>query len=250
MVRNRFDTITGERNVRPPLSVRGLMLVVMLGAFLLMSLPPRAAASSSQFCSAFQTTDRTVVVSKMTTNPTCVVAAAITRNVLSGRGVTRHGGPANAENWYSLKRFPGWRCDTGAGGAGECRKGARRIGWEMARGRIPLTPAVEDRGVWRVAPVGWIPFRVPRLGLGIAFSSLRWTGWGRPVASATGRMRVCAGGDCSVHSGRIEVRKPGYSYEVNRIQYRCLRFVSVPDVPEIDRSWAIISGDMSDRCPA
>lgn len=225
------------------------MYVGAVVAFLLAFLPASATANSQQFCTAFNGMGSTVVVSKMTKNPTCAVAAGITRDFLTRRGVTRHGGPSNAQTWYTLKRYPGWRCGTGAGGGG-CRKASRQIGWEITPGRIPLTPVVDDRDVFRVKPVRWVPDRTPRLGLGVGFYSLKWTGWGKPVASATGEIRICVQYDCTSHRGRIEVRNPGYSQEKNRILYRCLRFVSVPDVPEINRSWATISGNMSDRCPA
>jgi hypothetical protein len=33
----------------------------------------------------------------------------------------RHHGPENYNGWWTLKRFPGWRCTEGTGGGG-CRK--------------------------------------------------------------------------------------------------------------------------------
>jgi hypothetical protein len=41
--------------------------------------------------------------------------------------VVEHDGPTGG--YVTLKRFPGWRCDSGAGGGG-CRKGRRVAGYQ------------------------------------------------------------------------------------------------------------------------
>lgn len=37
--------------------------------------------------------------------------------------IVRHGGPSEAESYYTIKGFPGWRCYQGAGGGSCLRKG-------------------------------------------------------------------------------------------------------------------------------
>jgi hypothetical protein len=36
-----------------------------------------------------------------------------------------HHGPENIDGWWTLGRYPGWRCQEGTGGGG-CEKGGRQ----------------------------------------------------------------------------------------------------------------------------
>ncbi len=60
----------------------------------------------------------------------CRGARRLVKDFFNDRGVRQHGGPYGYQTYYTLDRFPGWRCGTGAGG-GACKKrGGRRISWE------------------------------------------------------------------------------------------------------------------------
>lgn len=52
----------------------------------------------------------------------CRLARRIDREFYFGpESRKRHHGPENYNGWWTLKRFPGWRCGEGTGGGG-CRK--------------------------------------------------------------------------------------------------------------------------------
>jgi hypothetical protein len=56
---------------------------------------------------------------------TCTHARRIVREYRFGpEGRKVHHGPENYNGWWSLKRFPGWRCHEGTGGGG-CEKHGR-----------------------------------------------------------------------------------------------------------------------------
>lgn len=61
----------------------------------------------------------------------CRGARRLARHLYGRIGTRRHGGPSNAEAYYTLKAFPGWRCGIGAGGAGCKKRGGRRISIEV-----------------------------------------------------------------------------------------------------------------------
>jgi hypothetical protein len=177
----------------------------------------------------------------------CPVAVKIGRDFLTSRGLTRHGGPSSAETWYTLKRFPGWRCGTGTGGGG-CSKGQARVGWQLlSSARLSVIDFADScntaEGCPRLAPSRWLPSRSPRLGLGVGFYGLKWTGWGGAAPAATGEIRVCVQSDCSSHNGQIRLAESSVDQARMRIVYGCLHFLSVPGVPELDGSWARVSAD-------
>ncbi len=60
----------------------------------------------------------------------CQTATGVIRAFWSGHGVTHHGGPSDAQSYWTLKNWPGWRCGQGAG-AGACTRGQRIAGYEV-----------------------------------------------------------------------------------------------------------------------
>ena len=53
-------------------------------------------------------------------NVSCRTAMGLIRGFWSGKGV-HHGGPSDAQSWWTLKAYAGWRCGQGAG-AGSCTR--------------------------------------------------------------------------------------------------------------------------------
>lgn len=49
----------------------------------------------------------------------CPTATGVIRAFWSSHGVVHHGGPSDAQSYWTLKAWPGWRCGQGAGG-GAC----------------------------------------------------------------------------------------------------------------------------------
>ncbi len=52
----------------------------------------------------------------------CKTATAVIEGFWGPEGnITQHGGPSDAQSYYTITGFPGWRCTQGAGGGG-CRR--------------------------------------------------------------------------------------------------------------------------------
>jgi hypothetical protein len=60
----------------------------------------------------------------------CRTATSVIRAFWSGRGVTQHGGPSDAQSYWTLAAWPGWRCGQGAG-AGSCSRGQAIAAYEV-----------------------------------------------------------------------------------------------------------------------
>jgi hypothetical protein len=61
----------------------------------------------------------------------CKTATGVIRAFWSGRGVTQHGGPSDAQSYWTLSAWPGWRCGQGAG-AGSCSRGKATAAYEVS----------------------------------------------------------------------------------------------------------------------
>jgi len=59
----------------------------------------------------------------------CGTATKVIRAFWSGR-VVHHGGPSDAQSWWTLPGLPGWRCGQGAG-AGQCTRGNSIAAYEV-----------------------------------------------------------------------------------------------------------------------
>lgn len=105
-----------------------------------------------------------------------------------------------------------------------------------------------DYGCLATRPTRWIPDRQPRMGLGIVFNQLRWTGWGTRRALASGVVRSCAQGDCRQGRVTIAVYKPAQT--INGFVYTCLRFKRIPVEPFLKGTTADIDADIDrfSRC--
>lgn len=221
-------------------------LVAIAGTAALAVSGTPAGAQVGPPCASIALGPRLSALVSSTAPPGCPTASSIVRDFFAGR-TTRHGGPSNAETYYTLNRFPGWRCGTGAGGGG-CRNGARIVRWEVAPG-MPAVPVVVA-GRPRVRPVSWVPFRYPRLGFGIRFERLRWSGWGGPRALGRGRMRACAGGSCTTGPVQIRLGRLLADYEERRVVYACMAFVRTGLI-ELRNARVVISPSAADggvRC--
>ena len=60
----------------------------------------------------------------------CTTAPRVIRAFWSGKGV-HHGGPSDAQSWWTLRGLPGWSCRQGAG-AGSCVRGRAIAAYEVA----------------------------------------------------------------------------------------------------------------------
>ena len=61
---------------------------------------------------------------------TCHTATGVIQAFWSGHGVTQHGGPSDAESYWTLAAWPGWRCGQDAG-AGSCTHGKAIAAYEV-----------------------------------------------------------------------------------------------------------------------
>jgi hypothetical protein len=59
----------------------------------------------------------------------CGTASALIRGFWSGRAV-HHGGPSDAQSWWTIPGYPGWRCGQGAG-AGACTRAGSIAAYEV-----------------------------------------------------------------------------------------------------------------------
>lgn len=73
-------------------------------------------------------------------------------------------------------------------------------------------------------PSTWVPHRVPRLGVGLRLTAIRWTAFGKPTASGAGRYESCFSTGCERGAVRFIVYNPGL-YRGKRV-YRCMRVAS------------------------
>jgi hypothetical protein len=61
----------------------------------------------------------------------CKTASAVIEAFWGPAGrVSRHGGPSEAQAFFTIEGFPGWRCTQGAG-AGLCRRGSNEAGYAV-----------------------------------------------------------------------------------------------------------------------
>jgi hypothetical protein len=60
----------------------------------------------------------------------CHTATGVIQAFWSGHGVTQHGGPSDAQSYWTLTAWPGWRCGQGAG-AGSCTRGKAIAAYEV-----------------------------------------------------------------------------------------------------------------------
>jgi hypothetical protein len=63
-------------------------------------------------------------------NVRCSTATGVIKAFWSGHGVVHHGGPSDAQSYWTLKRYPGWTCGQGAGGGG-CKHGKQMAYYEV-----------------------------------------------------------------------------------------------------------------------
>lgn len=60
----------------------------------------------------------------------CSTATRVIKAFWNGKGV-HHGGPSDAQSWWTLRGLPGWRCGQGAG-AGSCTRRQSIAAYEVA----------------------------------------------------------------------------------------------------------------------
>jgi hypothetical protein len=104
--------------------------LVLLGIAALIAsvvLASSAASAPTVQCGSFVKTYR-IEVSKQGKIP-CRSARLMVKDLLSGRGRVRHGKPGAALPYYTLARWPGWKCRAATGG-GACAKGSQRVKWK------------------------------------------------------------------------------------------------------------------------
>ncbi len=98
-------------------------------------------------------------------------------------------------------------------------------------------------GIARQRPPTWVPNRIPRRGLGVKLTALKWSGWNSARPTATGRMEVCTSvpRSCDTAAVRIAVfrREPA-----TRI-YQCLKFLTGP--PELRWGASYVGSDPDAR---
>jgi hypothetical protein len=61
----------------------------------------------------------------------CHTATGVIKAFWSGKGVTQHGGPSDAQSYWTLAAWPGWRCAQAAG-AGSCTRGKAIAAYEVS----------------------------------------------------------------------------------------------------------------------
>jgi len=86
--------------------------------------------ASARDCGSFDkkiSSDTTYTIEVSTSRVTCRSGTRLMKDFWFRRGRVQHGGPYTYNTYFTLKRWPGWRCYTGAG-AGQCNKrGGRRV---------------------------------------------------------------------------------------------------------------------------
>lgn len=99
-----------------------------------------------------------------------------------------------------------------------------------------------DYGCLATRPARWLPDREPRMGLGIGFYQLRWSGWGKARATASGVVRSCAGSDC--RRGKVKIAVYKRARTSNGLVYTCMRLKHIPVEPflkgvafDVDGDW-------------
>jgi hypothetical protein len=60
----------------------------------------------------------------------CHAATGVIQAFWSGKGIARHGGPSDAQSYWTLAAWPGWRCGQDAG-AGSCTRGKAIAAYEV-----------------------------------------------------------------------------------------------------------------------
>jgi hypothetical protein len=60
----------------------------------------------------------------------CQTATGVIRTFWSGQGVSQHGGSSDAQSYWTLAAWPGWRCGQDAG-AGSCTRGKAIAAYEV-----------------------------------------------------------------------------------------------------------------------
>jgi hypothetical protein len=76
---------------------------------------------------AYPVSDRITVLNG---GVSCRTATGVIRAFWSGLGVIQHGGPSDAQSYWTLAAWPGWRCGQGAG-AGSCTRGKAIAAYEV-----------------------------------------------------------------------------------------------------------------------
>lgn len=122
-----LPTLTKFRSLAVLSALAGLSLVAAIGV------PESAEAGACGTVKHRFDSDTVYAIRVRAKRTSCRGARRLVRDFYSDRGVHRHGGPTNAETYYTLDRFPGWRCGTGASGGGCKKRGGRRIGWLSVR---------------------------------------------------------------------------------------------------------------------
>jgi hypothetical protein len=60
----------------------------------------------------------------------CATATGVIHAFWSGHGVVRHGGPSDAQSYWTLNAWPGWHCGQGAG-ADACTRGPQIAAYQV-----------------------------------------------------------------------------------------------------------------------
>jgi hypothetical protein len=76
---------------------------------------------------SYPVTDRITVLNG---GVSCQTATGVIRAFWSGRGMTQHGGPSDAQSYWTLAAWPGWRCGQDAR-AGSCSRGKAIAAYEV-----------------------------------------------------------------------------------------------------------------------
>lgn len=77
-------------------------------------------------------------------------------------------------------------------------------------------------------PAVWIPDRLPEMGYGLEFKSIRWRGWGGPTAHGRATAVTCPdggpsdGSDCTESGASVVVYDEGWALVGTQHVYRCL----------------------------
>ena len=117
----------GDPAVLPRLVL--LCLAALVASVVLAS---SAASAPTVACGSFVKTYR-IEVSKQGKIP-CSAARLMVKDLLTGRGRVRHDKPGAALPYYTLARWPGWKCRAATGG-GACAKGPQRVKWRTRPAR-------------------------------------------------------------------------------------------------------------------
>jgi len=113
------------RQTRTSRSALLLVALVSAAVALLLPAPPADARACGSFTKRISADTTYVIRVSASGGLACRSAMGIMRDFWFERGRRRHGGPATYQTWWTLRRWPGFRCTTGAG-SGVCRRGARQ----------------------------------------------------------------------------------------------------------------------------